>query len=134
MKTIEIPVVVQRPVCLSQVGGEADIVACADYFIQKLVLNAPAVMTAEYSPDGKKAVWEIRTQSDGALLHTEEIKGTYFRSLLARLAFHYMNGHPYRDTAAVELRYSGASFQRAFDLGNDGRPGYWFKAFCPPLR
>ena len=132
MKSVEVPLITQRPACLEKAGETGNIIECADYYIDLLVSHAPAEITSENSVDGKRTIWTVRQLHDRSILHVEEMRPFWHRMILARIAFNYMDGTPYGGFSRMELVRQGCSYSGAFYLGNDGLTGFWFKGICGP--
>jgi hypothetical protein len=71
METVPLPVTRNRPNKIRAEGGELVILPTVNYFLNLLVLNAPAELAAEYSQDKKGAVLTVFSLPEKTVIHTE---------------------------------------------------------------
>jgi hypothetical protein len=130
MTSVEVPLITDRPACLTEVGGSGTIMEAVDYYFTLLISNSPDEMTCEYSDDPKFVTWCIRSLPAKEVLHTETIPSKYHRQMLARIAVEFMDGQLYGGFQRLRLSQHGKLHRAAFYMGNDGLCGYWFKGNC----
>ncbi len=130
MNTIILPVATDCPLKMHAEGDELIIPPTVDYFLNLLVSNTPAELTAGYSEDSKTAIWSIHTTPQKRVVHTESIHSCLFRPCLARIALNYMGGNIYGGFNRVSLNFAGKIYSAVFYLGNDSLCGFWVKVRC----
>src|SRR5262249_42478353 len=109
--------------------GEQDfVVACVDHLLTVLCREAPALLHAEWEHRRGEARWFLRPRSAGEEKDRELLvmaSGGLFRSLLARIGYHYMGGQLYGGYRVILLEQSGRAFKAIFFLSNLSQSGYW---------
>jgi len=102
-----------------------DVVAVVDYLISGLLHVSPATLRAEYSHSSPSVVWFLDTAEGSTRFH--ETKKILFRTLLARIGFHYMDSQLYGGKISTILTQGDKVFRATFDMGNPDSTGYWVK-------
>jgi hypothetical protein len=72
-----------------------------------------------------KVVWYLTTKNGSAPFY--EMKGILFRSVLARIGFHYLGGKMYGGISSILLTQQRNFFQALFEMSNSGQSGFWIK-------
>jgi hypothetical protein len=102
-----------------------DVVAAVDYLISGLLHVSPATLRAEYSDSAPSVVWFLDTTEGSKCFH--ETKKIIFRTLLARIGYHYMDSQLYGGKTSTTLTQGDKRFRASFDMGNSGSTGYWIR-------
>ena len=119
---LDVPVVLKA-------GAAEDTVSFVDFVLTTALAEAPALIEAEWvGPAQNQVLWTARKYGDTVsfrIVGWQE--GTYFRSTLARIGFHLLNGQMYGGAIRRYLRQGERKVIAAIHTSNDQATGYWVR-------
>ena len=106
-----------------------------DYVIGTACSMAPARVTARAQSElqSTDTIWVI---AKGGSEKTEELcryPSELFRTCLARIGHHYLDGQLYGGYGRRWLRVDGENYAAAIYLSNEGFSGFWVDIYLAPL-
>jgi hypothetical protein len=111
-----------------------DVVAVVDYVIATACSMAPSHLTARRQGSGSSDVSWLITR--GSTAGPEELcrsPSELFRSCLARIGAHYLEGQLYGGYGRRWLRVGGSYYAAAVYLSNEALSGFWVDIYLAPL-
>jgi hypothetical protein len=112
-------------------ASSTDVVAITDYLLCCLVDHAPASLRVDGAGEDSNITWYLDSESGSAAVH--KMKRFIFRSVLARIGFHYMNSQLYGGESLVRLKKENYEFSASFRLRNSTIHGFGAEIFIERL-
>jgi len=104
-----------------------------DWLFSKVLLCSPCAVEAELGEANEPVIWKKQNQKNSIFW---ECFSRHFRSILARVGNHYLDGQLYEGFGVVDLSL-GENLEchtvRIF-FGNHSLTGYWIKIFSGAKR
>ena len=111
--------------------GESVLVPYADWLLTRLVLAAPARLTAELLGGADSVSWQLQSFDPPADCTVDTLKAAFFRPVLARdrpRLYVWLRVPAVFGVSICARAYLSHSV--ALYLGNDSLTGFWFRAHC----
>ena len=98
----------------------------------KILEHAPCAVEAELEEGKQTVIWKERLRGDNFFW---ELSSRHFRSVLARIGNHYLDGQLYEGFGVVELGFENESKCQPLRIffGNHSLTGCWIRIYAGEL-
>jgi len=96
-----------------------------DSLISGLLQASPGLLHARWEPEAKRVSWVLTTSTGENEFRTMKLAD--FRTILARIGYHYMAGFVYGGSQRSILNYRGQDYDTFFEMSNSGPSGFWIR-------
>jgi hypothetical protein len=100
---------------------------CVDALFAKILQCSPCTVEAEMRSGDSSIQWKRIDAADEIIW---ECSARHFRSVLARIGFHYIQGQVHEGFGIAEVRFKDESHQVRIYLGNNALTGYWTRIYA----
>ena len=128
MDILDIPELLEIP---DPAPYDENSVATADFLMTALLRKQPAMLHAEFLDDDGR--WFVRDSARREECVAESKTVGEFRSVLARIGYHYMNVQLYGGHIRRAVTQNGKKFNCEIFMSNQGLTGYWIRVYAQAI-